>query len=119
MQDFRKLIAWQKAHALRTEVAPVARATRRSSLPDLARQIERTAGSICWNIAEGRSSDTDRTFAQFLGYAIRSASELEAQLLEAEALQICPQDSAALIARTIEVRKILIGLRKKLRASGR
>ena len=49
----------------------------------LTNQITRSAGSVMHNIAEGFDAGTDRQFVQFLGYARRSASEVQSQLYTA------------------------------------
>lgn len=49
----------------------------------LTNQITRAAGSVMHNIAEGFDAGTDRQFLQFLGYARRSASEVQSQLYTA------------------------------------
>ena len=79
----------------------------------LADQIERSAESIPAAIAEGRGKGTDRDFAGFLTTAISSADELENHLQRAIDMRlISEEDHAERTAATIEVRKMLIGLRK-------
>ncbi len=114
MSDFRQLQVWQKAHVLSLESATFTRAfTRRRR--GLADQIMRAAEAIPSHIAEGRGSSTDVDFARYVTMAIKEANELESHLQRAVDSKLCPQrEHAALTAATVEVRKMLIGLRKRL-----
>ena len=114
MSDFRKLQVWQKAHALSLESVTFARryARKRAGLAD---QITRAADAISSHIAEGRGSATDRDFARYVTMAIKEANELECHLQRAVDSKLCPAAAhAALTESTVEVRKMLIGLRKRL-----
>jgi four helix bundle protein len=58
---------------------------------------------------------TDVDFARYLTMAIKEANELESHLQRAVDSNLCPQaEHDALSAATVEVRKMLIGLRKRL-----
>ncbi|MES2176908.1 MAG: four helix bundle protein [Gemmatimonadota bacterium] len=114
MTDFRKLQVWQKAHVLSLESAAFARrlARRRRGLAD---QITRAADAIPSHIAEGRGSSTDLDFARYMTMAIKEANELESHLQRAVDSKLCAEgEHATLTAATVEVRKMLIGLRKRL-----
>jgi four helix bundle protein len=114
MSDFRKLQVWQKAHALSLESARFARlfARKRRRLAD---QITRAADAIPANIAEGRGSSTDADFARYLTMAIKEANELENHLQRAVDGELCPRvECETITAATVEVRRMLIGLRKRL-----
>ena len=115
MQDFKKLRVWQKALALALNVdRAVARITARQ-YSSLKNQIFRSASSIPANIAEGRRKQSDRDFAKFLGIAAGSSSELESHLIFArEAKIIGEQEFIALVSQTIEVRKMLFALIRRL-----
>jgi len=78
--------------------------------------MERAADSVAANIAEGRAADTDAEFARFLTIAIRSVTELENHLERGHGGGLIHKsDYESLTADAIEVRRMLIGLRKKLR----
>ncbi|MEP6621914.1 MAG: four helix bundle protein [bacterium] len=114
MSDFRKLQVWEKAHVLSLQSAGVARlfARKRRGLAD---QITRAADAIPSHIAEGRGSSTDVDFARYVTMAIKEANELESHLQRAVDGGLCPAvEHAAVTAATVEVRKMLIGLRKRL-----
>jgi four helix bundle protein len=81
----------------------------------LADQITRAADAIPSHIAEGRGSSTDVDFARYVTMAIKEANELESHLQRAVDSNLCPEsEHASLTAATVEVRKMLIGLRKRL-----
>lgn len=115
MSDFRKLEVWQKAHELMLEVHEITRGIRGSQYLSLKNQILRAAMSIPANIVEGRAQRSDREFGRFLGYAVASSSELEYHIFAAKEIGVLTSEKAdPLIERTIRVRRMLIGLRKKL-----
>ena len=72
-----------------------------------------SAESIAFNIVEGCGAFSAREFARFLEIAIKSATELEYQLQLAHENGVLAKSSCeALTRETIEVRRMLIGLRK-------
>jgi four helix bundle protein len=77
----------------------------------LRSQMVRAAMSIPANIVEGCGQESRREFGRFLRYATNSASELEYHLMIARDIRVISlNDFAALVARTVEVRKMLRGL---------
>jgi four helix bundle protein len=77
----------------------------------------RAAMSVPANIVEGRGQRSERDFARFLGYALNSTSELEYHLTVARDMRVITlTDFKSLVAQTIEVRKMLYGLLKRLNA---
>jgi four helix bundle protein len=115
MPDFKKLLVWQKAHALFLNSHRIAKGIRRSYDSSLRSQLTRAALSIPANIVEGRRQSTDREFARFLRIALNSGSELEYHLIAARDIgAISADDSDAVIRQVIEVRKMLYGLITKL-----
>jgi four helix bundle protein len=117
MSDFAKLHVWRKAHALALNVHSVAIRIRGSNYASLRSQLIRSAMSVPANIVEGRGQKSERDFARFLGYALNSTSELEYHLTVARDMRvITPTDFKSLVAQTIEVRKMLYGLLKRLNA---
>jgi four helix bundle protein len=115
MQDFRKLTVWQKSHALSVRIHQLTLTVPRSGYADLISQMRRAAESIAANIAEGAGRGTDADFARFIQMAIGSNSELESHLQFAFDIGMIPVALfEARLAEVIEVKKMLIGLRKKL-----
>jgi len=114
MQDFRKLIVWQKAQALSTRLDPVVdriAATR----PSLADQIDRCANSISANIAEGCGRETKADKKRFFTMGIGSSTEIESHFIRARnAGLIAPAECESFTADSTEIRKMLHALRKRL-----
>ena len=115
MSDFEKLIAYRKWRAFaRRMVAYYPRVRKKSRR--LADQLERAVESIGDAIAEGRGRATDKDFANFITTAISSSTEAEHQLLRALDYGVFTEDEhRSLRDDLIEVRMILIGLRRTLR----
>jgi len=114
VSNFRKLLVWQKAHVLSQDAEAFARpfARRRRKLAD---QIIRASEAIPAHLAEGRGSATDVDFARYVTMALKEANELENHFQEAVDKGLCSRAAhEALTEATIEVRKMLIGLRKRL-----
>lgn len=114
MHDFRRLIAWQKANAFEVRVqSALDRIAERR--PALSNQLERSAGSIAANVAEGCGRETKTDFRRFLTMAIGSSTETENHLIRAHQLGLIPAaEFDALTADCTEIRKIIHGLRKSL-----
>ena len=112
MSDFRKLLVYQKARRLAQRMIAYYPRVRRKSRR-LADQLERAIESIGDAIAEGRGRATDKDFANYLTSAISSANEAEHHLQRALDHEILTEEEhRSLTADVIEVRKMLIGLRR-------
>ena len=73
------------------------------------------AESIAFNIVEGGGTDSQKEFAWYLEISIKSTSELEYQLqLATDYGVLPPPQSVKLSKRTVDVRRMLCGLRKKV-----
>ena len=119
MQDFRRLLVWEKARAAAAEVYRVTGRIPRTSNADLINQMRRAALSIPANIAEGSSRATDRDFARFLQIALASASELECHLqFSADVGLIDDSVFAARQRDLVEIRKMLFGLIRRVGKGG-
>lgn len=118
MQDYRKLQVWAKAHALAVLVHRLSAEVPRQENAGLIGQIRRAALSVPANIAEGSSRESRKDFAKFIQIAIASASELEYHLQFAEETDQLPIGSFPDVhPRIVEVRKMLFGLLKRVRAT--
>ena len=112
MGDFKKLLVWQKAHALALHVHRTAARIRGSQNASLRNQMTRAAQSIAANIVEGRGQTSEREFARFLGYSLNSASELEHHSITARDIKAIPESEfESIVAQLTEVRKMVHGLR--------
>ena len=111
MSDFKKLLVWQKAHALALIAHRIAARIRGTQNTTLRNQITRAAQSISANIVEGRGQRSEKEFARFLGYALNSAAELEHHMIVARDLAaVTAADFAFVDEKVTEVRKMLHAL---------
>ena len=118
MSDFKNLKVWRKAHALALNVNRVATGIRGADNTGLRNQLLRAAMSIPTNIVEGTGQKSGKEFGRFLDIALKSTSELEYHLIIARDIQaISLSDFESLSAQTIEVRKMLYGLRTRVTTS--
>lgn len=73
---FEKLRIWQDAMELGEEMDLMANKFPKKELYNLSSQTRRAADSIALNISEGSILQSKPEFRRFMGYAIRSLSEL-------------------------------------------
>jgi len=86
MQDYRKLVVWQRAHQFVLALYAVTRAFPEEERYGLTSQTRRAALSIPANIAEGCGRETAADFRRFLYVAMGSAREVDYYLLLARDL---------------------------------
>jgi four helix bundle protein len=116
--SYRDLIAWQKAFSLVTDVYRDTDLFPKMETYGLTSQIRRAAVSVVCNIAEGQGRNSRGEFEQFLGHAKGSLSELETQLLLANALGYLSKDRLEeLLARCDAVSRLINGLLQSLRGA--
>jgi four helix bundle protein len=114
---FEDLIVWQRSKELSLEVYRVCGVGRFSRDWGLRDQIQRASVSVMSNIAEGFERPTALDFARFLGMARSSAAEVRSILQLAHDLgYVSPNDAERLIGMCVEIRRMLISLRKSLGA---
>ena len=117
MRDFKKLYVWHKAHALALAIDRLTKRIRVAQYASFKNQIFRAALSIPANIAEGRRKNSEKEFARFLSIAAGSSSELESHLIFARDAKIIGEgEFVSLLSQTIEVRKMLCALIKRVSA---
>ena len=80
IERFEDIEAWKVARRLANAVYEAIRQTGLDRDFGLRDQMQRAVVSIMANIAEGFDSRSDQEFIRFLGYAFRSASELQSHL---------------------------------------
>jgi four helix bundle protein len=115
--DFRKLRVWQAAQEMAVEAYRVTARMRGARSAALRDQLNRAAMSVPTNIVEGSAHASPREFARYVQIALASVSELEGHIQLARDLGMIPeQDFTALLGRIVDVRKMLHGLLKKLKA---
>ena len=115
MSDFRKLDVWHNSHARVLNVHGAVKKIRGSDYASLRSQMLRAGMSIPTNLVEGVGQKTAREFARFIRISLNSANELEYHLLLARDLEVMPaEEFSTLVAQTIQVRKMLHGLLKRV-----
>ena len=80
IRRFEEIEAWQEARSLTKEIYRLTKLSDFSKDWGLSQQIQRASVSIMSNIAEGFDSGSKAEFIRFLGYARRSASEIQNHL---------------------------------------
>ena len=77
---FEEIDAWKESRVLTKMVYSVTQQGKFSKDWELARQIQKSSVSIMSNVAEGFDGGSKAEFVRFLGYARRSASEVQSHL---------------------------------------
>jgi four helix bundle protein len=120
MQDFRKLMVWQKAHELTLLAYNHTKDFPKEELYGLTSQLRRSSSSIAANICEGCGRSTDADFNRYLQMAFGSACETEYHLILALDLGYLKQkDHQACQNLLEELKRMLSALQKKLKADSR
>jgi four helix bundle protein len=111
MQDYRRLVVWQKAHRLTLNVYALTPYLKAPEAWPIRDQMFRAAISIPSNIAEGCGRGSDPDFRRFLYHSLGSCNELEYDFLLASDVGFIPTaQHQELAAQLAEVRRMLSGL---------
>lgn len=117
-RDFRKVKAWQRAHALTLQIYRATAGFPGDERFGLVSQVRRACASIPTNVAEGCGRDTNKELARFIDIATGSASEVEYQLLLARDLGYLPKEQYTNLSNeVIEIRRMLLAFNKTLRGN--
>jgi len=92
VQKFEELEVWQLARTLAKDVYNLTKNTGFSKQLYLKDQMNRSAGSVMDNIAEGYGRGSRLEFVQFLSIAAGSVEELKSQLYRSLDFQFIRQD---------------------------
>jgi four helix bundle protein len=109
IERFEDIQGWQKARELTRRVYAATRGGEFARDYGLRDQIQRAAGSVMANIAEGFDAGSDVEFIRFLRYARRSASEVQSHLYVALDQGYVTQDQFNEIYQTATEARRLIG----------
>lgn len=114
MNDFRRLVVWQRAHEAVLATYVATRALPADERFGIATQLRRAAVSVAANIAESCGRATARDEGRFLQIALGSARELEYHLLLARDLNLIePGAHARLHGLAVETEKMLTALLRR------
>ena len=117
LRNHKDLTVWKRSFGLVILLYKITSKFPKDEQYGLTSQIRRSAISIPSNIAEGAARSSKKEFIQFLYIALGSLSELETQVFIASELHYLAPDE---ILPTIEeIRKMLLGLIKKLKTIDR
>jgi len=120
IQSYQELIVWQKSMDLVVLCYNICRQFPDQERFGLTSQMQRAAVSIPANIAEGKHRQHTKEFLQHLSIASGSLAELETHILIARRLHyIKDAASESVLKQTVEISKMLNGLKKSLRNSHR
>jgi four helix bundle protein len=115
-QNYKDLIAWQKAMDLVEEIYRITEQFPKREVYSLTDQIRRAAVSIPSNIAEGQAHYSKREFTHYLRHARGSLAELETQVRISLRLHYLPDTQAdALLKQADELGRMLSGLISSLK----
>ena len=115
MREFRRLEVWKRGHKHALAVRQSVSGFPRSGYTQLKSQITSAAESLPSNVVEGCGAFSNREFARFVEMSIKSSLELEYRLQLAYDLRVLGKvDWLERTRETIELRKMLCGLRKSL-----
>lgn len=115
MQDFRKLLVWQKAHQLALRTYQITNDFPRDEVFGLRQMMRKTAIDIPGYIAEGCGKSNDAEFQRSVNAAISLSTKLEYYAIMALDLTFLESDvHAAYEQEIIEVRRMLGGLNRRL-----
>ncbi len=115
VQNYRQLIAWQKAMELVRLVYDLTDKFPREELFGLTSQIRKAVVAIPSNIAEGQGRNSTKEFRYHLSVAYGSLMETETQNLIAEMRSyISVQHSEAVMSKAAEVGRLINGLSNSL-----
>ena len=119
IDNFEELKAWQEARTLANTIYKITAIGSFSKDFGLRDQIRRASASTMLNIAEGFDSSSDQQFIQFLSYALRSCSEIQAILyVSLDNNYISYPEFKHLCEKAKVIRKMCSGLIRYLKKTG-
>lgn len=117
MQDYRKLVVWQKAHKMVLLLYSLTKNFPKEERFNLTSQIRRAGTSIPTNIVEGCGRYTKPDFANFLQTAFASAQEAEYLCFLSKELEYFDDRQYQVISAEIgSLKGMLINLIKSIRS---
>jgi len=117
---FEDIQAWEVARRLTREIYRSAKRKGFEKDFGLRDQIQRAAVSIMANIAEGFDGRSTQEYIRFLGYAFRSATEVQSHLYVALDQDYLVKDEFAdLYQQAVETKKLINGFIRYLKEAKR
>ena len=117
VNSYRELKVWQLGMQLAKDAYLLTQGFPKYEVYGLSSQLQRSAVSIPANLAEGHAKDSTKEFLRHISIAQGSLAETETHLLLAESLDYAKSNQIApLLKKCEEERKMLSGLRRRLKA---
>jgi four helix bundle protein len=118
VKDFRRLLVWERAHALTLEVYRITARFPREELFGITSQMRRSSASIAANVAEGCGRTGNGEFHRFLNAAAGFSVEVEYFALLARDLGLMATDTHETLQKdAVEVQRMLASLIRKVDAA--
>ena len=115
MADYRKLLVWQRAHALALCVYDLTARFPRQETYGLTAQARQAAVSVAANLAEGSGRGSQAEFVRYCRISNGSLNELEYHILLARDLNYLDADSHVRVHGEIgELRRMITKFAKSL-----
>lgn len=116
MQDYKKLVVWEKAHNLTVLIYKMTLKFPKDEVHALTSQLRRASSSIPANIAEGCGRNTQLDFSKFLNIALGSANETSYFLLLSKDIGYLSNEDYLIYENRIEqIKAMLISLISRIR----
>jgi len=113
MKTHKDLDVWKKSVDFVVNIYRITSKFPKEEIYGITSQIRRASVSIPSNIAEGAGRNSDKEFLYFLSIALGSIAETDTQLLISKELNFMAElEYENLLNDLIEVRKMILGLRK-------
>ncbi len=120
MQDFTKLLAWQRGRQLAAQIRHSFTPARCKCVPGMRSQAIRAASGVPRNLAEGCGKPSALELARYADIACGSLSELRSQLIEAFDADVVSRSRFEELDKEIdELRAMLVGLARSVRSRNR
>ena len=120
IERFEEIEAWREARHLAREIYQVTGGSQFRQDRDLRDQLRRAAVSVMANIAEGFDAASNREFVQYLGYALRSGTEVQSHLYVAlDQAYVGQGRFDSLQEHTMKVKSLIGGFIRYLRSRPR
>lgn len=117
IERFEHIEAWKVARELTRTIYGATTKPLFAKDFGLKDQIQRASVSIMANIAEGFDSTSDQGFVQFLGYALRSATEVKSHPYVAlDQNYISEDEFDRVYEQTTQVKRMIMGFIRYLRS---
>ncbi|POY36943.1 four helix bundle protein [Solitalea longa] len=118
MQDYRKLLVWQRSHLFTLEIYKISTDFPKSEQFGVTSQIRRAVFSIQSNVAEGCGKYTKNDLANYLQTSLGSVNEVSYLLLLSKDLEYISKESYNKLDSEIdEIRAMMIALINKVRGN--